>query len=286
MRTMQGDSHVRSGMKSLIWRLMGVCVLALITYLFTRSWIQTSLVTFIHHGVFLFVFYAHERFWVWMNWTSRWRHIVKMFTYETLLGNFILDLITYLITGDVRKMTYITLTYIGTKHIMYILYDYVWDICFRPSVYAYVVGDLLHVGHVRFLQEAAKHGCLTVGVLSNSACMEKKPQPIIPFVERLEMVKALKCVHRVVPQYTYSPTINVVMYKPDILIESESHADQPANDLVKKVVVLPYCHITSTTAIKQTVLRRFNNKQHSTKEGETQWDGQMQTGEAGSTAER
>ena len=57
----------------------------------------------------------------------RGRALAKMFTYETILGNIILGLITYLVTGDVKQMTAITLTYIGTKHIMYVLWDKAWD---------------------------------------------------------------------------------------------------------------------------------------------------------------
>jgi len=49
-----------------------------------------------------------------------------MFTYETLLGNIILGTITYAITGDWKAMTVITLTYIGIKHIMYIINEFIW----------------------------------------------------------------------------------------------------------------------------------------------------------------
>ena len=49
-----------------------------------------------------------------------------MFTYETLCGNLILGTITYLITGSWKVMTLITLTYIGIKHIMYIVNEFIW----------------------------------------------------------------------------------------------------------------------------------------------------------------
>lgn len=121
------DSHTKSALKSIIWRILGIITLATITYAFTHSWIQTSLITFLHHAIFLLVFYLHERAWLKVAWQSKWRALAKMFTYETLLGNIILGLITYLVTGDVKQMTAITLTYIGTKHIMYVLWDWAWD---------------------------------------------------------------------------------------------------------------------------------------------------------------
>jgi len=123
------ETHKRSVSKSIIWRIMGVLILAIVTYAYTREWIQTGLITIIHHGVFLFVFYFHERLWLRVkriqNLTTR--SILKMLTYETLCGNVILGTITYLVTGDWKQMTAITLTYIGIKHIVYIFNEFVWD---------------------------------------------------------------------------------------------------------------------------------------------------------------
>lgn len=121
------ETRLRSAVKSVIWRIMGVIILAAITYAFTGSWIQTGLVTVIHHSVFLVVFYLHERVWLRFPVTKMLkRSLWKMLTYETLCGNIILGAITYFVTGDFKTMTAITLTYIGTKHICYVLNEYVW----------------------------------------------------------------------------------------------------------------------------------------------------------------
>lgn len=123
------ETKVRSASKSVVWRIMGVLILATVTYAYTRHWIQTGLITFIHHGVFLFVFYFHERLWLRVkriqNLTTR--SVFKMFTYETLCGNIILGTISYLVTGNWKQMTAITLTYIGIKHMVYIFNEFVWD---------------------------------------------------------------------------------------------------------------------------------------------------------------
>ncbi len=120
------DSHKRSMIKSLLWRVIGIFWLGGITYLFTRNWITTGLVTVIHHAVFLVVFYLHERFWLKFNWQRKWKHAAKSIVYEVILGNIILGLITYLITGDVKEMTLITLTYIQSKLVLYFFYDWMW----------------------------------------------------------------------------------------------------------------------------------------------------------------
>lgn len=139
------ETQVRSASKSIIWRIMGVLILATVTYAYTRKWIQTGLITVIHHGVFLFVFYFHERLWLRIkriqNLTAR--SILKMFTYETICGNVILGTITYLVTGSWKQMTAITLTYIGIKHVTYIFNEFVWDKVKLGRKVAVIVGILL-----------------------------------------------------------------------------------------------------------------------------------------------
>ena len=122
------EKKSRSVIKSILWRIFGVVVLALVTFAYTHKLIQTSLITIIHHGVFLFVFYFHERIWNKfkrpINYTAR--SLAKMFTYETLCGNIILGSITYCVTGNWKTMTAITLTYIGIKHLTYIINEFIW----------------------------------------------------------------------------------------------------------------------------------------------------------------
>jgi len=117
----------RSALKSAIWRVVGVVVLATVTFAYTGNWITTGLVTVIHHCVFLVVFYFHERMWLKIKLDNIvQRSLAKMFTYETLCGNIILGTITYLITGSWKQMTAITLTYIGIKHAMYLWSEFIW----------------------------------------------------------------------------------------------------------------------------------------------------------------
>jgi len=125
------EKQLRSWVKSAIWRVVGVVVLAAVTYFYTRSWITTSLVTILHHGVFLIVFYVHERIHLRYNHIKNLtlKSIVKMFTYETICGNVILGLITYFVTGNVKQMTQVTITYIVIKHLLYVWNEFVWVRC-------------------------------------------------------------------------------------------------------------------------------------------------------------
>ncbi len=126
---MQKETITRSALKSFIWRIVGVAVLAAVTYFYTRQWSTTSLITIIHHVTFLFVFAAHERIWLKFKYpvSLTKRSICKCLTYETLLGNLILGIITYLITGSWKQMGQITITYIFIKHILYIFNEGLWD---------------------------------------------------------------------------------------------------------------------------------------------------------------
>lgn len=125
-------------------------------------------------------------------------------------------------------------------------------------VYAYVCGDPLHGGHELHLRNAKALGDkLIVGVLTDEAVMEKKPKPIIPFHERIRIVMALECVDAAVCQNTYSPLPNVKAIKPDILAESTSHKEQPANEFVEqtggRVVPIPYYAEQSSSKIKDAI---------------------------------
>jgi len=131
--------------------------------------------------------------------------------------------------------------------------------------YAYVVAELLHIGHKKHL-EACKGLCdkLIVGALTDGATMEKKPKPIISFGERLEMVKSMKFVDVSVKQETYSPLPNVKQLQPDILFESTSHSDKAIAEARKvmdklngRVIVMPYYAGQSVTAIKNKVLKKW-----------------------------
>jgi len=128
-------------------------------------------------------------------------------------------------------------------------------------VYAYVVGDILHYGHLRHLLNAKALGDrLIVGVLTDEAVMEKKTRPIVPFLERLALISALECVDLAVTQNTYAPHDNIKNIGADILVESTSHNEKLlayGKSLMKslggRMVVLPYYQEQSSTKIKEEI---------------------------------
>jgi glycerol-3-phosphate cytidylyltransferase len=120
--------------------------------------------------------------------------------------------------------------------------------------YAYVVGDILHAGHLLHLRNCkALCDSLVVGVLTDEAAMEKKPCPAIPFHERIQLIGALDCVDAAVPQASYSPETNVRSMKPDILFESQNHEPDEYAWFEGRVLWMPYYPETSSTRIKEHI---------------------------------
>jgi uncharacterized membrane protein len=114
--------------KSIVWRLLGVLVLAIVTYVITRNWIQTGLVTFINHVVFFVIYYLHERVWCRItNIRDKKRKILKAFTYEIVLGHLVLGIISWIITKSWVSATLVTIVCVENKLWIYYVYDWIWD---------------------------------------------------------------------------------------------------------------------------------------------------------------
>ena len=100
--------------------------------------------------------------------------------------------------------------------------------------------DLLHVGHVRYLQGAAEHGeRLVVAVNSDSSVREAKgpDRPMIPENERAELVAALAVVDWVVlfNDETVEPIIEAI--RPDVQAKGTDYTAEsvPEAALVKRL---------------------------------------------------
>lgn len=115
--------------KSIIWRILGILILATITYIFTKNWIVSTLITLSHHLAFIFIYYFHERAWLKVTNEKilRWKRWVRPITYEVVLGHTVLGTISLIFTGSWLKVGLITITYIENKLWIYIVYDWLWD---------------------------------------------------------------------------------------------------------------------------------------------------------------
>jgi rfaE bifunctional protein nucleotidyltransferase chain/domain len=99
------------------------------------------------------------------------------------------------------------------------------------------VFDLLHPGHVRYLQRARALGdMLVVGLNSDASVRRNKGsgRPINAEAERAEIVSALDCVDAVVIFDEDTPAEIVRACQPDVLVKG---ADWPADQIVGRDTV-------------------------------------------------
>ncbi|MEB8386326.1 phosphoenolpyruvate mutase [Rhodobacteraceae bacterium KMM 6894] len=89
------------------------------------------------------------------------------------------------------------------------------------SVYVGMSADLIHPGHINIIKQAAEHGDVTVGLLTDQAIASYKRVPFMDFEQRKAVIEALKGVTRVVPQETLDYIPNLRTYKPDIVVHGD-----------------------------------------------------------------
>ena len=99
------------------------------------------------------------------------------------------------------------------------------------------VFDLLHPGHVRFLQAAAREGdLLIVGINSDTSANSIKgaTRPVVIESERAEVLLALGCVDAVIIFNEIKPNLIIREIVPDVLVKG---ADWPADQIVGRDTV-------------------------------------------------
>lgn len=126
--------------------------------------------------------------------------------------------------------------------------------------------DLLHVGHVRYLEEAKKLGdVMVVGVNSDSSTRDLKGEnrPILPENERAEVLAALECIDYVTIFSDKTPESLIGRLKPDIHVKGGDYRleDLPEKEVVEsyggKVILLDNVKGKSTKLIIEKIKDRY-----------------------------
>jgi len=115
------------------------------------------------------------------------------------------------------------------------------------------VWDLIHEGHVKYLDKAKSKGdILIVGVDSDELTQKRKgpTRPIVPEDERLRMVSYLRCVDIITIRNVNEPIGKLInLIKPDTLVVSTSTEDfeNVYNSVCGKIITLEPQATTSST---------------------------------------
>jgi rfaE bifunctional protein nucleotidyltransferase chain/domain len=137
----------------------------------------------------------------------------------------------------------------------------------RPRVVVFTAGvwDILHVGHINLLRRARALGDrLVVGVLTDEAAERYKPRPVMPFEQRLEIIRALRMVDEAVQVDDTNATPVLQRLEPHILVHGSDISHKPGWEIGqtwmkqhgRQFVVLPYTEGVSSTELKSAVRER------------------------------
>lgn len=136
----------------------------------------------------------------------------------------------------------------------------------QPGAVVFTNGhfDLLHVGHVRYLQAARALGdALIIGLNSDASCAARKPgRPLVPQDDRAELLAALGCVDAVVIFDELTASGLVEALRPQVYVKGGDWGRlggprPPEADIVERyggrIEYLPYVPDRSTTLIIQRI---------------------------------
>lgn len=124
------------------------------------------------------------------------------------------------------------------------------------------VFDLFHIGHLNVLRNA-KSICdrLVVGVSTDDLVQYKFKKAVIPFVERLEIVRGCRYVDAVIPQESMDKFAIWEKLKFDVMFvgddwfqtEKWKDFDKQFRDVGVRIVYFPYTKGTSSTLINEVL---------------------------------
>ncbi len=129
-------------------------------------------------------------------------------------------------------------------------------------VIGYTTGvyDLFHVGHVNLLKNA-RGMCdrLVVGVTVDELVGYKGKQPVIPFEDRIEMVRSCRYVDVAVPQYDMDKVTACRKLGASYLFVGDDWYDTPKwqeyekqlREIGVKVIYFPYTRSVSSTKLAE-----------------------------------
>jgi D-beta-D-heptose 7-phosphate kinase/D-beta-D-heptose 1-phosphate adenosyltransferase len=126
--------------------------------------------------------------------------------------------------------------------------------------------DLLHIGHVRYLEEAKALGdVLVVGVNSDASVRKLKgpKRPILPEGERTEILSGLGCIDYITLFDEIDPLKLITSLRPNVLVKGGDWTKEQivGREVVEKsggeAVIIPFIQGASTSNLIETILERY-----------------------------
>lgn len=131
------------------------------------------------------------------------------------------------------------------------------------------VFDLFHIGHLNLLRRA-KEQCnfLIVGVSIDELVAYKNKRAVIPFEERIEIVRSIKYVDMAVPQENMDKIQALQKYNFNVMFVGDDWKNTDKWTKLEKefslknvdIVYFPYTKGTSSTLINEVLVKLRNNE--------------------------
>ncbi len=110
------------------------------------------------------------------------------------------------------------------------------EVILKAKVYVAMSADLIHHGHLNIIQEAAKLGEVTIGLLTDEAIASYKQLPYLDYSQRKVVVENIKGVEYVVEQTTLDYTKNLKDLRPDFVVHGDDWITGVQKDTRQKVI--------------------------------------------------
>jgi rfaE bifunctional protein nucleotidyltransferase chain/domain len=133
----------------------------------------------------------------------------------------------------------------------------------RPLVFTNGVFDVLHRGHVTYLEQARQLGAALVVAVNSDASVRRlnkgSDRPLNLLEDRMAVLAALACVDLVVPFDDDTPRALIVAAMPDVLVKGGDYSAMTtagATEVVAhggRFVAIPFQFQRSTTALVERI---------------------------------
>ena len=131
----------------------------------------------------------------------------------------------------------------------------------KTVVYTSGTFDMLHYNHLKMIEYARALGdILIVGVNTDELVASYKSTPIVPFEERLALMKAIKGPDIVIPQKSLNHTDKVKKLHFDVFVVGDDWVGKYdyLEEMGITVVYFPYGDGVSSTNLKQRIYERYS----------------------------
>ena len=131
----------------------------------------------------------------------------------------------------------------------------------KTVVYTSGTFDMLHINHLRLIEYARGLGdILIVGVNTDELVASYKSTPMIPFEDRIALMRAIKGPDLVIPQHSLDHTDKVKKLNMDVFVVGDDWVGKYdyLKDLGVTVVYTPYGRGTSSTSLKKKIAEKYD----------------------------